>query len=181
MQKHQFVGEAGARVPSWYLRRGDKQYGPFGNRELLLLVERGRLRTDDLLWKQGFSTWKSLHAVCDLKTSPEGTSRKVASDQKASIPVVPNQDASYVPDGLTDDSPRKVEMGEALNVSQPRWLRINAKLYDEFRKFLMIFAYLWLVFFVFLVHEWVVLADNHIGFRFTALQPSMPWSFPRSC
>jgi hypothetical protein len=30
-------------------------------------------------------------------------------------------------------------------------------------------AYLWLVFFVFLVHEWIVLADNHIGFRFYGL------------
>ena len=33
----------------------------------------------------------------------------------------------------------------------------------------MIFAYLWLVFLVFLVHEWIVLADHHIGFRFYGL------------
>src|SRR6478736_5930600 len=46
---------------------------------------------------------------------------------------------------------------------------LKAKLYDELRRFLMIFAYLWLVFLVFLVHEWIVLADNHIGFRFYGL------------
>src|SRR6478672_9748283 len=75
MQKHQVAGEAGARASSWYLRRGDKQYGPLGDRELLLLVERGGLRTDDLLWKPGFSSWKSMHAVCDLKTSPRASPR----------------------------------------------------------------------------------------------------------
>jgi hypothetical protein len=43
---------------------------------------------------------------------------------------------------------------------------LKAKLYEEAERFLMIFAYLWLVFVVFLVHEWIVLADNHIGFKF---------------
>ena len=54
MQERQFAGEAGQRTPSWYLSRGDKQYGPLGDRELLLLAERGGLRKDDLLWKPGF-------------------------------------------------------------------------------------------------------------------------------
>ena len=33
----------------------------------------------------------------------------------------------------------------------------------------MIFAYLWLVFLVFFIHEWIVLADNHISFKFYGL------------
>ena len=61
------------RAPSWYLARGDKRYGPLGDRQLLLLAERGGLRTDDLLWKPGFSSWRSVHAVCDLKTLAEDT------------------------------------------------------------------------------------------------------------
>ena len=60
-------------------------------------------------------------------------------------------------------------MAEAFDVSEPRKTSLKARLYEELRKLLMIFAYLWLVFFVFLVHEWVVLADNHIGFRFYGL------------
>jgi hypothetical protein len=46
---------------------------------------------------------------------------------------------------------------------------LKTRLYEELRRFLMIFAYLWLVFLVFLVHEWIVLADHHIGFRFYGL------------
>ncbi|MGH6801995.1 MAG: hypothetical protein ACREC3_01345 [Methyloceanibacter sp.] len=46
---------------------------------------------------------------------------------------------------------------------------LRARAYEELRKFLIIFSYLWLVFFVFLAHEWAVLASNHISFRFYGL------------
>src|SRR6185503_7777144 len=118
MQKHQVAGEAGPRAPSWYLARGDKRYGPLADRELLLLAERGGLRTDDLLWKPGFSSWRSVHAVCDLKTS--AASHKVALKQNALRPVVPTQDASYVPDGLSGEAPRQADMAEAFDGGEPR-------------------------------------------------------------
>jgi hypothetical protein len=56
MQQSQFFGEEAAQgAPSWYLARGDKKYGPLGDRELLLLAERGGLKPDDFLWKTGFA------------------------------------------------------------------------------------------------------------------------------
>jgi hypothetical protein len=64
---------------------------------------------------------------------------------------------------------KKTDIAEASDAGEPRTPSLKAKLYDELRRLLMIFAYLWLVFFVFLVHEWIVLADNHIGFRFYGL------------
>ena len=67
------------------------------------------------------------------------------------------------------DASKKTDIAEASDASEPRTPGLKAKLYDELRRLLMIFAYLWLVFFVFLVHEWIVLADNHIGFRFYGL------------
>src|SRR4029079_19261976 len=68
MQEHQLTGEAGRRAPSWYLSRGEKRYGPLADRELLLLAERGGLHTDDLLWKPGFTSWKSVQAVCSVNS-----------------------------------------------------------------------------------------------------------------
>jgi hypothetical protein len=166
MQKHQFAGEAGRGAAFWYLARGDKRYGPLGDRELLLLAKRGGLRTDDLLWKPGFSSWKSVNAVCDLTTSPQDTTTRKPSQQ-----VVPANEVSYVPNDLSSDGSMRADVAEAVDVSGPtkRAPSLKARLYDELRRFLMIFAYLWLVFFVFLVHEWIVLADNHIGFRFYGL------------
>lgn len=140
MQERQFAGEAEQRAPSWYLSRGDKQYGPLADRELLLLAERGGLRKDDLLWKPGFESWRSVNAVCDLGT--------LQADAHG-----PSEE--HVTEGARETHAPKRSL--------------KARLYDELRKFLMIFAYLWLVFFVFLVHEWAVLASNHISFRFYGL------------
>jgi hypothetical protein len=151
MQEHQFAGEAEQRAASWYLARGDKRYGPLADRELLLLAERGGLRTDELLWKPGFTSWKSVHAVCGAGTAPQDTSR--------------------LPANIESEELRPAAIAHAPDVSQPptRKPSLKARLYDELRKFLMIFSYLWLVFFVFLVHEWAVLASNHISFRFYGL------------
>ena len=105
MQQHQLAGEAGRRAPSWYLMRGDKRYGPLADRELLLLAERGGLQTDDLLWKPGFTSWKSAHAVCGV-------------DALRSIPIpksVSPQDAEYLP--LSEVSSGQAEISEAADIS----------------------------------------------------------------
>ena len=46
---------------------------------------------------------------------------------------------------------------------------LRAKAVEELIKFLILFAYLWIIFLVFFVHEWIVLAHNHIGFKFYGL------------
>jgi GYF domain 2 len=155
MQEHRFAGEPERRMPAWYLARGDKQYGPLADRELLLLAERGGLRNDDLLWRPGFEAWKPVHTVCDL-----GSSTPIASTQD-----VATQDAEYGPTSEVSEA----NVAEAAEIAEAPKRSLKVRLYDELRKFLMIFSYLWLVFFVFLAHEWIVLASNHISFRFYGL------------
>ncbi len=46
---------------------------------------------------------------------------------------------------------------------------LKAKAVQELIKFIILFAYLWIIFLVFFVHEWIVLAHNHIGFKFYGL------------
>jgi uncharacterized protein DUF4339 len=138
----------GAETPktSWYLARGDQQWGPLANRELLLLAERGGLKTDDLLWRPGFESWKPVREVCD------------GSGLLGSQPP-------SAPDSRRDDSADAVPAAER-GSEKPSW---RTRLLEELRSFLIIFAYLWLVFLVFLVHEWTVLASDQIGFRFYGL------------
>jgi hypothetical protein len=90
MQKHQLAGEAGRRAASWYLARGEQRYGPLADRELLLLAERGGLHTGDLLWKPGFASWKSVHAVCG------NTLQSMPAPESLSP-----QDAEYLPTAAT--------------------------------------------------------------------------------
>lgn len=155
MQEHQFVGEAGQRAPSWYLSRGDKQYGPLGDRELLLLAERGGLKKDDLLWKPGFDSWKPVRTVCDLGASATGASAQDAAPQDAEF--------------LSGSEVHETTVAEVAEANATPKRSLKSRLADELRKFLMIFAYLWVVFSVFLLHEWAVLASNHISFTFYGL------------
>jgi hypothetical protein len=62
----------------------------------------------------------------------------------------------------------KAKLAEAPEIVQPK-PSLKARLYHELKSFLIIFSYLWLVFLVFMVHEWSVLASHQIGFRFYGL------------
>ena len=105
MQEHHLAGEAGGRAPSWFLARGDKRYGPLADRELLLLAERGGLQTDDLLWRPGFTSWKSVQSVCGVN----------ASDSIATPKSVFPQDAEYLSTREMSNGP--AEIAEAADVS----------------------------------------------------------------
>jgi len=147
MPEHATGNGAETPKPAWYLARGDQQWGPLADRELLLLAERGGLKTDDLLWRPGFQSWKPVHEVCDggdLLGSPAPSTTTSASDSD-SAETVPAEEPSH---------------------AKPSW---RARLLKELKSFLIMFSYLWLVFFVFLVHEWSVLASHQIGFRFYGL------------
>jgi hypothetical protein len=150
MQQHQLAAAQTAPAgPAWYLARGDKRYGPLGNRELLLLAERGELKQDDLLWGPGFSSWKPAREIGDLLGGGAAVKKKAAAVSQLS--------PSAAPAAATSDEPA------------PAKRSLKLRLMEELRKFFVIVAYLWLVFFVLFVHEWLVLAGHNIGFRFYGL------------
>jgi hypothetical protein len=73
------------------------------DRELLLLAERGGLHTDDLLWKPGFASWKSVQAVCNNALQSMPTPKCLSP-----------QDAEYLP--TVAASSGQAETGEAADV-----------------------------------------------------------------
>ncbi len=158
MQERQFAGEAEQSAASWYLSRGDQQWGPLGDRELLLLAERGGLRKDDLLWKPGFESWKPVRSVCDLGASP------AVAPARAQQPIT--QDAEYLATSEASEATIAEPAASEMRAAKPS---LKTRFYAELRKFLAIFAYLWLVFSVFLLHEWTVLASHQISFTFYGL------------
>ena len=155
MQQHQLSAAAAQAASSWYLARGDKQYGPLGNRELLLLAQRGELKQGDLLWRPGLSSWKPAREIADLvraAASAAGTDRTGAAASRLS------QGAGAAPAAAA-----------AREEPAPPKRSLKVRLLEELRKFFVIVAYLWLVFFVLFVHEWLVLAGHNIGFHFYGL------------
>ena len=131
---------APAREPGWYLARGGKEYGPLTDRELAMLSHGGNLKKNDLLWKHGFEEWRPANDVLPL-----------AQEAPPSEPLAATGAAK---------SP---------NPDQRKASRLKSRLIEEVKQFAVIFVYLWLVFFVFLLHEWIVLADKSIGFQFYGL------------
>jgi len=147
MQQDIAPSDASARAPGWYLRRGDKEYGPLTDREFAMLAERGGVKTDDRLWKPGLVSWKPIHAIAEFTKTAQTEAPSPRSSQVAVVPEAPV---------LTPEPPSRAQ-------------RIKEVALAELKSFIGIFVYLWIVFMVFLVHEWIVLANNGIGFRFYGL------------
>jgi hypothetical protein len=150
MSESAVTNGAETRKPSWYLARGSQQWGPLADRELLLLAEKGGLRGGDLLWRPGFDAWKPLDALLEAGVLTESNS--------------PHPTMS--PSG---DAAESVAAAEAAEPAPKVKKSLRERFYEELKSFLIIVSYLWLVFLVFLVHEWTVLASHQIGFRFYGL------------
>ncbi len=155
MQQRQSSAAAAQAAPAWYLARGDKQYGPLGNRELLLLAERGELKQDDLLWRPGLSSWKPARELGDLMGAAAPSKDRPGAAPAPRISQRANASPPTAAAASEEPAPPK------------RSLKL--RLLEELRKFFVIVAYLWLVFFVLFVHEWLVLAGHNISFRFYGL------------
>jgi hypothetical protein len=145
MPEHATGNGAETTKPAWYLARGDQQWGPLADRELLLLAERGGLKTDVLLWRPGFVSWKPVRDVAGELTESRSPQPPSPADEEANT--------------------------AAATVAEPSSEKpsLRARVLKELKSFLIMFSYLWLVFSVFLVHEWSVLASHQIGFRFYGL------------
>ena len=92
---------------------GGPLWAPLGDRELLLLAERGGLRKDDLLWPLGFELWKPVRSVCDLGA----TSNSAPAQQGAT------QDA----DDLTSDVTEATIAEPASNAMQAAGAKLEGK------------------------------------------------------
>ncbi|MGB6426717.1 MAG: DUF4339 domain-containing protein [Methyloceanibacter sp.] len=149
MQHRIAPSDAQTRAPGWYLAKGDQEFGPLTDRELAMLAERGGLKPEDLLWTPGFDTWRPAHSVADRQAAAKPTKPPSLSDAAHDVPA----------------AAAAVSAPQAQ--SRARNLRTIAVV--ELKSFIAIFVYLWFVFTVFLIHEWVVLANNSISFRFYGL------------
>lgn len=64
----------------------------------------------------------------------------------------------------TRNEPPQTE--RAKGEASPNERNVKALVRDEAKEFIGIFVYLLVVFVLFVPHEWIVLSDHHIGYRF---------------
>ena len=199
MQKRVVEQHDAERVEqSWYLTRDGKQIGPLTDRELSLFADGGNFKEGDLLWTAGLDSWKPAEAIFGLASSPKAEPSDAAQPDGGTADAVfelpPAEDAdkkAYVQrtretadaafdlsSSPEDDAHDAIEpqrqdvdaLVQALKgqpeVSTPT---LKDRALAELKKFAGFFVYLWVVFTVLLLHEWIVLSANHIGFTFYGL------------
>ena len=67
-------------------------------------------------------------------------------------------------------------------ISNPQSHNVKGKVVEEFKRFVVIFLYLWLVFGLLSIHKSLVLSQEHLDYAEThALRSSTHLSSPRSC
>ncbi len=109
-------------------------------------------------------------AVFSLPLSPEDeTSSHVALGGDQTLSIAPELDdpahAVAEPNGEDVDALIQALTGNG----EPAEPTLKLRILEEAKKFAGIVVYLWVVFMVLLLHEWIVLSQNHIGFKFYGL------------
>jgi hypothetical protein len=177
MQERAVDERHAARVePSWYLCRDGQQFGPLTDRELSLFAEGGNFSPGDLLWTEGLDSWKPAGAVFGLAPSAAAEkSNPAQGSEDGSAPVNSGPaDAVFELEPSPAAEPHVEPHGEDVaalvqaltGTAEPPKPTLTERVLAEAKKFAGIFTYLWVVFIVLLLHEWIVLSQNHIGFGF---------------
>jgi len=121
-------------------------------------------------------------AVGEAAETPVFVSEATPPETEAALSFAPDSEAGDASFGLAHESddtahPASEPPGEAVDAlvqaltssgEQPK-PTLKERVIAEAKKFVAIFIYLWVVFTVLLMHEWVVLSANHIGFTFYGL------------
>ena len=72
---------------SWQLKKGRRTYLPVPTRRLTRWISEGRVTEDDLVWRSGFSGWKRVGDVEELKSVPKKKAPEMKSaEEKESFP-----------------------------------------------------------------------------------------------
>jgi hypothetical protein len=81
----------------WYIARDGKQHGPVSDRELRKLVELSHLKATDLVWRQGFSDWRTAVSVFPEIERPAPAPAPAASPAATAAAATPAAQAVAAP------------------------------------------------------------------------------------
>lgn len=89
----------------WFLARDGKQHGPVSDAEMSKLVELGHLKPTDLVWRAGFTEWRTAISVFPSVDVPlpaaSNEAAHSASEQIATGQTVPAGKAAATPAGMS--------------------------------------------------------------------------------
>jgi hypothetical protein len=70
----------------WYLARNDQKSGPFSDADVANFVKHGQLKAADLIWREGFSSWRRALTVFP-EPSPNAPAQPVSVRERVRPPA----------------------------------------------------------------------------------------------
>jgi hypothetical protein len=74
----------GISESGWHLFRGGKTYGPLSDEKFRRLIEAGKIKSDDLIWRPGFEDWRKAGSVLGGPGPPPIPSQNESSQRARS-------------------------------------------------------------------------------------------------
>lgn len=71
---------------AWQLKKGRRVYLPIPARRLVRWISEGRVAEDDLVWRNGFSGWKRVGDVEELKPFLKKVPKVKPAEEKGPFP-----------------------------------------------------------------------------------------------
>ena len=73
----------------WFVRRGDRQLGPYALAALCKLAVDGKLRADDLVWTEGVMEWRRADRIHGLLLPPLTVGTRPAAEIRSAVTAAP--------------------------------------------------------------------------------------------
>jgi len=73
----------------WFVRRGDRQLGPYALAALCKLAVDGKLRVDDLVWTEGVMEWRRADRIHGLLLPPLTVGTRPAAEIRSGVTAAP--------------------------------------------------------------------------------------------
>ena len=73
----------------WFVRRGDRQLGPYALAALCKLAVDGKLRVDDLVWTEGVMEWRRADRIHGLLLPPLTVGTRPAAEIRSAVTAAP--------------------------------------------------------------------------------------------
>ena len=98
----------------WFIARDGQQHGPLSEQEMQVFVERGHLRPNDLIWRQGFPDWRPAQSVFPPKPQTEP-----APQTSSAGPTPPHQVTQSTPGPVAEPGISQASDGGDNTVANP--------------------------------------------------------------
>jgi hypothetical protein len=105
---------AGDGEAIWYVIIGEKEEGPLTELQVLGYLESGVLTGVDLIWRAGFTDWKQVSEINELRQPGEQASLREPA--RAQAPTLSTSERRYQPDGDEPEDGAKWSLWKSANI-----------------------------------------------------------------